>query len=380
MGSIRTLLAIAVVFSHTSGFVFVGGQLAVQLFYMISGFLISYILVECKSYDRPSKFYVNRILRLYPIYWLVALATLGFYAIALISPSIAKYVQIYPDFVDVYKNVGGLGASFLVFANAFLIGQDWIMFSGVEDGALKFVSDFKRSDVPVWHGLVVPQAWTLGVELSFYAIAPFVVTRIKVLYGLLAFSILVRLILIVVGVGFSDPWTYRFFPAELVFFVLGSLAHQIIQPFYRRVFDGKFSVISGWVTIFVFLYCALFSLLPYRKINALLLVIVFFVSLPFLFEFQAGREWDRRIGDLSYPVYITHLVLVAPVTGLVYAVYSGAYAFEIAAVCVVVVTLLASLLINKFVGIRVELFRSKIRRSMERSGQGAVSSPGSSSV
>ena len=75
MGSVRTLLAVAVVFAHSYGFIFVGGRLAVQLFYVISGFLISYILVEARTYCTVSNFYINRFLRLFPIYWCVALTT-----------------------------------------------------------------------------------------------------------------------------------------------------------------------------------------------------------------------------------------------------------------------------------------------------------------
>ena len=68
MGTLRTLLAIAVVLVHSYGFVMVGGRNAVQLFYMISGFLISYVLVERKVYKDTISFYINRYLRLYPIY------------------------------------------------------------------------------------------------------------------------------------------------------------------------------------------------------------------------------------------------------------------------------------------------------------------------
>ena len=50
MGTIRLLLALAVVLSHSYGYLLVGGRLAVQMFYIISGYLISYILIEAKSY------------------------------------------------------------------------------------------------------------------------------------------------------------------------------------------------------------------------------------------------------------------------------------------------------------------------------------------
>jgi peptidoglycan/LPS O-acetylase OafA/YrhL len=49
MGMLRTIFAISVVFVHSYGHVFVGGRNAVQLFYIISGFLISYVLVELKN-------------------------------------------------------------------------------------------------------------------------------------------------------------------------------------------------------------------------------------------------------------------------------------------------------------------------------------------
>ena len=63
MGSVRVLLAIAVVVEHSFGMAFSGGVFAVQLFFVVSGFYISYILVEAQSYATVRGFYWNRILR-----------------------------------------------------------------------------------------------------------------------------------------------------------------------------------------------------------------------------------------------------------------------------------------------------------------------------
>ncbi|WP_090201925.1 acyltransferase family protein [Pseudomonas asplenii] len=76
MGLLRTLLAISVIFAHSYGFVLVGGQIAVQIFYMISGFLISFIIVEKKSYSTLKDFYLNRYLRIFPTYAIIATLTL----------------------------------------------------------------------------------------------------------------------------------------------------------------------------------------------------------------------------------------------------------------------------------------------------------------
>lgn len=72
MGSLRFLLAIAVVIDH-SGPIFgvesVGGSTAVQAFYIISGFYMSLILSEkyVGANGGYSLFFTNRLLRLFPV-------------------------------------------------------------------------------------------------------------------------------------------------------------------------------------------------------------------------------------------------------------------------------------------------------------------------
>jgi peptidoglycan/LPS O-acetylase OafA/YrhL len=82
MGLIRFLLAMAVVAAHSApilGLTLVGGKIAVQSFFVISGFYISLILNE--KYPAGTRgtllFYGNRFLRIYPIYWAVLLLTAG---------------------------------------------------------------------------------------------------------------------------------------------------------------------------------------------------------------------------------------------------------------------------------------------------------------
>ena len=49
--------------------VFGGGRVAVQMFYAISGFLITYVLDNVKAYQSLRRFYENRALRIFPVYW-----------------------------------------------------------------------------------------------------------------------------------------------------------------------------------------------------------------------------------------------------------------------------------------------------------------------
>ncbi|WZB73776.1 acyltransferase family protein [Achromobacter insuavis] len=211
---LRTLLALSVVLDHLGGGTtdwLVGGRLAVQLFYVISGFLISYVLTATDHYrGAPGRFYANRALRLYPVYLAVAALTL------------LAYLGGGAAFWRVYDGLPLAATLFLALSNLLILGQDWLMFFGIDQGALAFTGSFARSDVPLYQGLLVPQAWTLGVEMSFYLIAPYVLHSPRRLLVLLAASLALRAVLITSGIGLSDPWTYRFFPTELALFLAGT--------------------------------------------------------------------------------------------------------------------------------------------------------------
>ena len=71
MGIVRFLLALCVVVTHAPGGTIFGvrllsGIVAVQAFYVISGFLITMILNERKQYRYIGNFYLSRYLRLWP--------------------------------------------------------------------------------------------------------------------------------------------------------------------------------------------------------------------------------------------------------------------------------------------------------------------------
>ena len=305
MGTLRTLFAIAVVFAHCYGFLLVGGRNAVQLFYMISGFLISFVLIEQRAYLSMKSFYINRFLRLYPVYFVVALMTL---ATLMFGFWMGKDV----DFFNIYREAPIAANSLLIFANIVLFCQDWLMFVGVESHQLVFSTDFSKSEIVLFPALLVPQAWTLGVELSFYLIAPFILREKRTMLMLLALSLCVRVYLLYIGLGEHDPWTYRFFPTELAFFLLGALSHQYISPLYRKFLAfgqmQKYASISTYALIF---FTLLYSFIPVIDIvKTIGFFILFLILMPLCFVFQSNKEWDKKIGNLSYPIYIGHLLVI----------------------------------------------------------------------
>jgi peptidoglycan/LPS O-acetylase OafA/YrhL len=349
MGTLRTLFALAVVLAHqTDGDALVGAKNAVQLFYVISGFLMSYVLTESRTYASTRDFYINRYLRLYPIYFVVGILALIVFAFARQSA-----------FNAVYRDAPLSAVVFLVGSNLLLFSQDWVHFLGVEEGGLALSRNFADSEVLLYRGLVVPQAWTIGVELSFYLIAPYVLPRRGLLLTILALSLALRLYLSDIGLGATDPWSYRFFPAELTFFLLGALAHQIILPRYRRFFADKLPRAAVIATTVMVVFAVSYPWIPVAATaKEVLLFAVFLMIVPMTFVFQGANAFDRWIGDLSYPIYINHMLVITVV-----AAANRRFGMEPLAVSVLVIALAVgfAVLLKRYIGTPFERIRGGFR-------------------
>ena len=352
MGALRTIFALAVVFAHSPwnhGLVFVGPRNAVQLFYITSGFLISYVLTERSGYENTETFYLSRWLRLYPLYLVVAVL------------SYVTYLLCNPQFFELYRDIPLSADIALTTANLLLFGQDWIMFAAARSGELVFSTDFNNSDYPLWRGLLVPQAWSLGVELSFYLIAPFVLRQRKLLLVVLACSLLLRVVLVVNGVGQNDPWTYRFFPTELAFFLVGSLSHQILLPLYRKLLGVRLEAASRIATVALAAFSVLYFVVPVSgSFKAPILFSCFLLFLPLTFEFQHHYKFDRLIGELSYPIYIGHFLVIF-VVGLLFKQLGIVDDLAIS-VSNAVLSVVFAVVLNWAIGDRMEVIRASVKR------------------
>jgi len=304
MGTLRILYALTVVFAHSElngGVVFVGGENAVRAFYIISGFLISYVLNTRKDYENVGKFYLSRALRIYPAYYAVALLTL-------LGIIVAR-----TNFFSLYGAIPVSADALLVISNALIIGQDWVMFLGVSENKMIVVRQDGWGKRGLFQGLLVPQAWTLGLELSFYLVAPFIVKSTKMISVLLICSVVLRLLFILFGFDYNDPWTHRFFPFELALFLAGSLSERVLLPLWETgLLQCKYRKQILWSTMATTVgYSLAYFVVPLSEIYKMgILVSMLVLFMPVAFAFQNAYAWDRKIGELSYPLYIGHILVV----------------------------------------------------------------------
>ncbi len=355
MGILRFLLAVSVVIAHTNkifGFGLVGGRLAVQSFYIISGFYMTLILKE--KYIGKNKSYrlfiTNRLLRLYPIYWTVLILTI-FVSLGVYMTSSGHSLERLQPYYDHIDTMGFGTLFFLVFSNIALIFQDLVMFLGLDpaSGGLFFTQNFRHTNPQLHNFLLVPQAWTIGVEIAFYLIAPFLVRRrIRFVVALLLLSLLLRVILYYSGLK-HDPWSYRFFPTEIFFFLLGAIAYHMYKKLDRmNIKKLHLKRVFGFILLFTLFY----SWLP-STYKMYVYLLFFFMSIPFVFMLSKNWKKDRYIGELSYPIYISH-ILVAMIVG-----YIEKPAIENPGLVTVILTILVSIILNELISKKVESIRQR---------------------
>jgi peptidoglycan/LPS O-acetylase OafA/YrhL len=356
MGLLRFILAIGVVFSHTGmawGFTTLGGSIAVQAFYIISGFYIALILNE-KYIDQNNSyklFITNRFLRIYPIYWLVLLLTV-LSAFALAQWGKSQQIISYSMFQKYSDNMS-IGSSILmIFSNIFVFFQDALMFLGLDtsDGSLFFTSNYKESSPKLHHFLFVAQAWSIAIEVQFYLIAPFIAKRkLQTILLLIFCSLSLRLIIYYQFNLERDPWTSRFFPTELLFFLLGIVAYRMYAKLKNRKLNSKL-LHSSWIIVLLFTVFYRYLPIPAKSI---VYFAVFFSALPFIFILSKNWKLDRQLGELSYPIYIAHILILSWVG--VFQVPANGWRTML----VLAVSIVFAYFLNVLVGEKIESFRQK---------------------
>lgn len=305
MGYIRLLLAISVFQGHAWAifpprvYEFAGGVVSVRLFYMISGFLIA--LVFHSKYNCAKSFYKSRLLRLLPVYQIILILSICVSVLSLVikkDPFLLGYFSGYQSFLNPFEIM------ILSVPQLTTLGLDFYGFIGIDQNGL-FLAKQTWKHVNGYQFLVVPQAWTLGLECWFYLMAPFVIRSKKSLIILILFSFFLEL-LISASLDFSndDPWNRRFFPSELKYFLIGVLSFQIRSLITVDSNKCKFAILAAVI--------AAISLIDNATTQSysIFVYLLFFLSLPSLLSVSSFLPFDRIIGDLSYPFYLSHWLIL----------------------------------------------------------------------
>jgi peptidoglycan/LPS O-acetylase OafA/YrhL len=285
---LRTVAVVPVVLFHAGWDVFSGGYVGVDVFFVISGFLITSIIIGERAEGRFSilRFYERRARRILPALFVVLAATLPF-----------AWAWMPPDaFEDFLRS--------LAFAALFISNVHFWEYSGYFAQA----SEMR----PLLH------TWSLAVEEQYYLLFPLLMAALG------AFSrrkhIAVIGVLAFLSLALSE-WGWRNYPEENFFFTFsrmwelfaGSLCAFIA---FRRELRGNqiLSLIGmGLILWSVFAYDAS---VPFPSVYTLVPVIG--TALVLLFAQQGtavawvlSRKLPVAIGLISYSAYLWHQPLLA---------------------------------------------------------------------
>lgn len=351
MGLVRFLLAATVVLNHTGplfGLVFTDAYMAIKVFFIISGFYMALILSEkYTGKGRYRLFYINRGLRLFPLYWVVLFFSLG---ISLFfSTSLHTSLLLGPWRTWLHTLTPATIATLGV-ANLTILGQDLLFFTHVNagSGTLSFAWDALHRATPGWFFLLIPQTWTVSLELVFYLLAPWLTRRSNTFLAVaIAAGFALRAVIYGEHLPF-DPWKQRFFPVECGFFLLGILSYRLYAALKPVPIPRRLSwMISGLYLATLLTY----QFLPGAREKEYYLYAATVLSIPFLFLLTKKMRFDRALGELSYPIYISHWTIV-----MLVEYFCGKEHLSVIALGVTIVVCLG---LNRFVADPIERLRQE---------------------
>ena len=151
--------------------------------------------------------------------------------------------------------------------------------------------------------LIAPPIWSLGVEIVFYAMAPFL-ARLSIRGLLLAMAVFCAMHL---AIQFSMRdvlgWFHLIAPYNLCYFVVGMLAHRL-WPSMRRRLHPKFVLSLAALPIIVW---ATFQITSTKETSPVIWLL-FAATIPALFDLTRDWTLDAKLGAYSYPVYLVHFL------------------------------------------------------------------------
>lgn len=290
LDGLRGVAILLVVFLHNFGFMnyFFFGWLGVDLFFVLSGFLITDILLY--TVDKPNflrNFYMRRVLRIFPLFYLTLIVCL------LILPNI-KNIPIESSY---YTN------------NQFWLWtylQNWL-----------FVFKEPYGDKILLH------TWSLAVEEQFYLIWPFIILLIRKPNRLLAVVISILLFVIITryviwayeikDLSYSSLYTFTRIDGLCIGSILALLMR--INPGFLKKYTTLIVLLMAAVNFgFYFINNRQSVTLPYLALVGYTTFAVLFGILVYeavtgeskFIQFILNNRILKFFGRISYGLYVYH--------------------------------------------------------------------------
>lgn len=353
-----------VLFGHSVPFGplnYLDGTFAVESFFVISGFYMAFVLSEKYTRKRLGnsyvrKFYLSRYLRLYPAYLMafVSFLLLDWFA-ALFNSPVDAFLA-WRKLLSLPLTVNNcLLILWGVISNLTIFLQDLGGVIAVRGHQALFTLDRHLTEIYAWALTVTNVAWSLGVELVFYLAAPYLLKRTnRQLFALVLLGFILKIYAVITIHG---DLPYRMLPFVFVNFLLGVLAYRKRMLLINSL--GKHTVLICYC-----LMLAITTALPGGWANWVYSFVVVGVTafiVPILFDYSKNSKLDNRVGELSYPFYLFHIMAVS-IVHFVITKRAGIANMYVVSACDISVTLVCSWVVLWLEARYLEPYRQELGR------------------
>lgn len=255
LDSIRAIAILLVIGCHFAGFSSLlwglpsYGWIGVDIFFVLSGFLITSILIDLRGTKSPIKaFYTRRILRIFPVYYLMILM------ISIASLACGEHLVHFGYYVSRFLFLQSFQGAPALFHRAWNAILNLCVHHAAFERTVLPQAEFGAPLAPWANSLGL--AWSLSIEEYFYIFwAPFVVFlehRWKL--GFVAVSIFISSI-VIQYLGFSGLPDYFDFFCRIETIMAGSMLALFLrwrskmQDANRRVADTILKIVAAFLLI-----------------------------------------------------------------------------------------------------------------------------------
>jgi peptidoglycan/LPS O-acetylase OafA/YrhL len=266
-------------------FMSVIGDLGVSLFFVLSGFLITYLLLKEKRQSGTvaiKKFYIRRILRILPLYYFIIL--LGFFILPKFN---LFYIPLKSELID-YSNL--LQISLFIF---FMANIGCILY-----GNLPYID----------------QTWSIGVEEQFYFLWPFLIKKFKNVH---IFLFLIIIIIPILRYSFShnsNLLIYRVLERQRFgCMAIGGLFAYLLfnkSSFLLYFYNQKVQILTYLFTIICLIRGISFNYLHHEIYGLFFAIIIINIATNPSKIITLNNPIFDYLGKISYGIYMYHNIFV----------------------------------------------------------------------
>ncbi len=263
------------------------GVIAVVIFYILAGFVVSYLydtIIPSKSKILNLKFSIlnyklfikDRIKRIFPLYLFVISLTTIFLLVT-------NYAN--PHFT-----------LFKIITNLTIIPLNYYM---VIDNAIL--------STPHWW--LIPPTWSLGTELQAYILLPFALVFPKIKYLFITISFLIY---IIANFGLIQPdyFGYRLIIGVIFIFLLGTSIQKISSN--TSIQFDKFFLSFIWIMTIILIFILIYLKIDtkgYARETSIGIIsgipLVYFLS-----KSKTKYYLNKFLGSLSYGLFLSHFLVI----------------------------------------------------------------------